>query len=340
MLLDAKESKSADLACKRKALQEREGALRIEINMRKQLLSGNSGRKIPPALQTSASSEPLKATASAARTNLRTVQPWDLLIGGREHDVLAPGKFEEVKKQTCEAAVTWLAPDCKTMSSARDKPIRGRKKQREVAGRNLMVLLLWWCSLGPTLAWHKGVFDTEVRWTGAEISVKDAGAFSINVPDKYITEVGEEVVAMLEVNMVEKKRLQRLAGKTGWASGLVPILGSMISPFWAALRDGPETSGESYVPVKRFRHALLWLLPCLKHRSHALKRTYYINRHRWPARICITCDASPWGGGAWLAVDGTPKEWMAIKWTSEDEGNLGLQIALRKDKEPGRPSSS
>jgi hypothetical protein len=131
---------------------------------------------------------------------------------------------------------------------------------------------------------------------------------------------------MLEVNVVEKKRLQRLAGKTGWAAGLVPILGSMISPFWAALRDGPETSSESYVPVKRFRHALLWLLAFLKHRSHALKRTYYINRHRWPARICITCDASPWGGGAWLAVDGTPKEWMAIKWTSGDEEKLGLQI--------------
>ena len=76
--------------------------------MRKQLIFGNSDRKIPPAFQ-----------------------PWDLLIGGREHDVLGPqGKFEEVKKQTCESGVTWFAPDCKTMSSARDKPIRGRKKQR------------------------------------------------------------------------------------------------------------------------------------------------------------------------------------------------------------------
>ena len=39
---------------------------------------------------------------------------------------------------------------------------------------------------------------------------------------------------------------------------------------------------------------------------------------RWPARVRIATDASPWGFGAWLEVDRQPKEFISEAWTDED----------------------
>ena len=54
-------------------------------------------------------------------------EPWDLLRGGREHDVTQPGPHARLKGQMRRSSIVWWAPECCTFSRARGKPVPGAK---------------------------------------------------------------------------------------------------------------------------------------------------------------------------------------------------------------------
>ena len=64
--------------------------------------------------------------------------------------------------------------------------------------------------------------------------------------------------------------------------------------------------------TRQVRHALLWLLAFLRGQQGNLERKFLV----WPCRSAhysFRLDASPWGIGGILVVDGTPSEWFADK---------------------------
>ena len=100
-----------------------------------------------------------------------------------------------------------------------------------------MALLLWWSALGPDIAWSKASLSASTRWIGADLSVVDRSRMVVSIPAKYVEELCTEGVAILKEQSVPGGRLLRYAGRTGWAAGLVPVLGGFVSCLWAAVRE-------------------------------------------------------------------------------------------------------
>ncbi|CAE8637383.1 unnamed protein product, partial [Polarella glacialis] len=214
-----------------------------------------------------------------------------------------------------------------------DEPLIAIRGTEREATRKMLTLLLFWAAFGPDIAWNKASFGRSATWIGAKFDVLDGENFSVEIPEKYTREMREETEDLSNKKAADINRMQKFVGKGSWASGLVPILGTMLSPLWAAMKDVNKSgviddSNEGLIPIVRIAHALAWLREFFKeeNREKYLKRQYFVIRHRWSARVCITVDASPRGFGAWLAVDGTPSTWLAGAWTDEDATRLGARI--------------
>ena len=74
------------------------------------------------------------------------------------------------------------------------------------------------------------------------------GELTFSIPVAYIDKLRQETDALLELASVDLKRLQRFAGSANWVAGIVPVLRSFLSPFWAAMGDnsgrGDTESGD------------------------------------------------------------------------------------------------
>ena len=108
---------------------------------------------------------------------------------------------------------------------------------------NALVLLLWWVCLGPRISWGKSQLSQCTTWIGAVIGCKIVGEFTVSIPAAYIDKLRQETDVLLELASVELKRLQRFAGSANWVAGIVPVLRSFLSPFWAAMGDNSGRGG-------------------------------------------------------------------------------------------------
>jgi hypothetical protein len=124
------------------------------------------------------------------------------------------------------------------------------------------------------------------------------------------------------------KRVSSHAGRSGWVAGLVPRMTPFISCMWASMAAAKRNQ-DSMVPVACMRSGLQWLQAFLERRRGSLKQVY---GSAWATclMVGITCDASPWGYGAWLSVQGVPHQWLAGAWTKDDCKRMKLEIGSCK----------
>ena len=80
----------------------------------------------------------------------------------------------------------------------------------------------------------------------------------------------------------------------------------------------------TFVVVKRFAHALTWLIAFF---SESVRGLYRECLH-WPLqpdeRMYLAIDASIWGGGAILVVNGCVDKWLTATWTRDDHQRFSL----------------
>ena len=57
----------------------------------------------------------------------RVAEPWDLKRGGERHDVRVPANLAVLEQALRRTLCAWWAPECKTFSRARGKPVPGAK---------------------------------------------------------------------------------------------------------------------------------------------------------------------------------------------------------------------
>ena len=98
-------------------------------------------------------------------------------------------------------------------------------------------MLLWWSALGLSLSWSKTNFGLQGKWIGAQVNTTVPRVVSISIPESYIENKLIECDAMLLLKWVPYQRLQKFVGKTGWAAGLIPIIGTFTACLWAAMAD-------------------------------------------------------------------------------------------------------
>ncbi|CAE8718498.1 unnamed protein product [Polarella glacialis] len=196
-----------------------------------------------------------------------------------------------------------------------DPLIASRGAERE-ATRKWLTLLLFWAAFGPDSPWNKASFGRSATWIGAKFDVPDGEDFSVEIPEKYAREMREEAEDLSSTRAADFNRMQKFVENGLWASGLVPIRRTMLSPLWAAMKDvnNSEVIDGGYEWKNRVR----------KENESACAASAADDDAAGAATAAM--DASPWGVGAWLAVGGAPSTGLASAWTDEDAARLGARI--------------
>ena len=210
-----------------------------------------------------------------------------------------------------------------------DDPIFLACGTTEQVARDLTCGALWAAVMGFPLAWPKAIAGHEVVWIGASIRCT-AGAIVIAIPDKMVKELLTQADTMLSLNASSVKAVRQFAGRMSFAAGLVPTIRPFLQFLWAAVagakgcaasdaRSGPDPlgsgarrqAGSPLVFTRQIHVGLRWLRTFLARLRGSLQRELPWSETSERSRTRVCTDASPWGIGAVLIVDGRPVAWLA-----------------------------
>ena len=202
--------------------------------------------------------------------------------------------------------------------------------------RSFAVFLLWMVVLGLPISWSKVSKGKRVEWCGSEIRLVNAFIVQAVLAESFVSDFAAEVEEALALPLIKRSTLRRIAGRAAWATGLVPTIRSFIDSLWAVsaeLADDKQCTkkfkrGEPAVETARVAVALKWLRAFLGRMVGAgeLGRTLDIRDRYVEANIRITCDASPWGLGAVLEVQGCITAYLYDEVSQFDAQTLGVQV--------------
>ena len=197
--------------------------------------------------------------------------------------------------------------------------------------------------MGPRISWPKVVRGKRLEWCGAEVTVLGRASVRVGVSEKMIEEIREEVEDILEHSVIRLSRLRKLTGKASWAASLAPVIKSCLGPLWAVMGEvaragsgviDSKADHDPVIHVKRIKTALMWIRAYVRRLvgSGELARTVDANTWFGECTIKITCDASPWGIGATLEVEGVLVAWLADTFCQHDVEKLGIVIGSCKSQ--------
>jgi hypothetical protein len=175
---------------------------------------------------------------------------------------------------------------------------------------------------------------------GVDMNLRDKWFVNATIPEQYCATVAEMAADMLNRKSVDLDLVQKLAGKAGWAAGVAPVIWSFVAPLWAASADAEKFFGDRAVVNKAFRAkkkvvkigmcrmrpALAWLLALFGSGKGILTRRMPVRWASLMVKARMYVDASPWGFGAFLAVEGSNAEYLHGAWDERDCERFGLKI--------------
>ena len=201
---------------------------------------------------------------------------------------------------------------------------RGGKKERR---RRLAVIVLFWLALGLKLSWAKKQFGPEVVWIGVSIGAS-LEEISLTVAAKFLQKLQGDVAELQAMRAIPLKRLRSVAGGLSWLGGLVRWIRPFLSPLWAAIASAASWHGPpeaATIGANQIQHALLWLAAFLHEQKGSLTRRLAVAPRSVQAVTQILCDASPWGLGATLSIDGQTVRWFGTELSDTDLQILGFE---------------
>ena len=197
----------------------------------------------------------------------------------------------------------------------------------EARARNLGTLLLWWRVLGPPISWKKVQVGSVVKWIGVQIAIRDRSV-DLTMDPAFIADLSTEIENVKQVQDPTAAQIRRIAGKAEWAAGLIPYLKAMVSPLWAALAEVPQ----GVIARGRVDHALRWLEALLARRRGTMTRRFKFDDQMAEGKLVIDVDASPWGYGGVLYVNGVAQKFFCDSISEADRLRFGIQIGDPKDQ--------
>ena len=199
-----------------------------------------------------------------------------------------------------------------------------------VAARDEMVacIVLFWRLLGFPLSLAKAKRGKMVVWIGCELEVLSDCIF-VRISAEKVEELTAMTSEILRGNVVSAKVLQKYAGLANFFASVLYVWRPFLSELWAAIQavDSSLCGGAppGCVWTKMISPALLWISAFLRGRAGALEMEYrvtpFLNRGD---SLRIVGDASVWGLGAYLMINGVIVEWYADRISEHDRSFLGV----------------
>ena len=209
-----------------------------------------------------------------------------------------------------------------------DDPLFSIRGTRAAAVRRATVAFLWIAVCGFPVAWHKAGGGKRLVWIGAALEIKRFEV-EIAIPEKKVEEMASALRPLLRQPTVSRRSLRSLCGSLSFAAGLVTFIRPFLSSMWAALGvPGVEAHSDAALPTpgrtrlkkklpahliftKQFAHSTRWLLAFFAEAPGPLARIFPLFFDETRQCLHISTDASPWGIGGVLVINGVIAAWFA-----------------------------
>ena len=193
--------------------------------------------------------------------------------------------------------------------------------------RNLRkcLLILVWRALGLPLAFPKAATGQTLDWIGLKMSVTET-EIDCTISAQRVQEMRELTEEGLAKNVLPRRWLQTYAGKANAFASLLVLWRPFLSFLWGALYDPSQCSGAppGCIWARQIHVSLRWIRAFLLNMADELHRRFRLEdlRGTGPA-VAMTFDASPWGAGGYLEIDGQIVAWYAAEFNAADSSALG-----------------
>ena len=208
--------------------------------------------------------------------------------------------------------------------------IRGTpERQRLIA----TMMILVWNALGFKLAFSKGQFGIKITWIGITITVEEKG-----IRAKVKQEIIEDILCDLErfstENVITKKCLHSMLGKLSHVSGLLVVMRPFIEPMWKAWGSPSPADKPGCIWRAQIQTELDWFTAFFTGKGTSMERFFSVDAYNRVGTIIeIGTDASCWGLGGWLAVDGIITEYFSSPLGPLDVAKYGFAIGNNKGQQ-------
>jgi hypothetical protein len=193
--------------------------------------------------------------------------------------------------------------------------ISGTQIERDTT---ITLMVLIWEALGFQLSYKKGQRGKAVDWIGGHLQFTPHG-IKAQVKQAIIDDIVSALDSYAKLNVIAKKELRSFVGRSNHAAGLLLTLRPFLQSIWSALAS-PDGSGPvNTVWKKQIEHSLSWMSAFFASELPGLERHFTLAEYRCEGpRVEIGTDASPWGLGGWLAVDGAVKKYFSCQVSADD----------------------
>lgn len=199
-----------------------------------------------------------------------------------------------------------------------DDPIFSIRGDEERRTRVAAIVLVAWSLMGFPVAFHKATLSNNVVWIGIELTIQEDG-IEAKVPEAKVRELQSMMNEALMANVLSKKTLRTMIGKAMSIASVLFCWRPFIQELYVALHVEESMAPPGCVWVKQIRHTLIWLLTFLSGEMAGILRRYNLRNFVGnSSRVIITWDASPFGMGATLQINGRFSEYFAIQISEED----------------------
>ena len=192
-----------------------------------------------------------------------------------------------------------------------DDPIFAVRGTRRDQHRLIVRIVLAWMVLGLPLAFKKARIGNPVDWIGFQIHQQRDRVIG-SIPKEKMQDLLEGTLSLMKGNVVAAKELRSYAGKLVNVSNLILQWRPFLEEIWAALSshdqgtgDGASRAPPGCVWTVQISPALRWFKAFLEGRTGGITRVYTLQAYlRLGSKVEMVFDASPWGLGGFLTVNG------------------------------------
>ena len=181
--------------------------------------------------------------------------------------------------------------------------------------------------LGLPLAFRKAQRGANVDYIGGSLSWFHGGV-DASINEQRVQELKSLTNQILSSNVLSKKELRSYVGKCESFASLLFMWRPFLSELWAALHAVPGGKcPANCIWVKMIEAPTLWIKAFLHGQAGSIIRRFMVSSYmRQCGTVRIAVDASPWGLGAILIIDGRLSEYFADMLSDFDIQFFGHQL--------------
>ena len=214
-----------------------------------------------------------------------------------------------------------------------DDPLTIIRGNSDRTKRLATISILGWTVLGFPLAFHKAVMSPTLIWVGVKLQMSHSHV-RVEVPESKVQELISMIDGCLSSNITSKKTLRTLIGKAMSIASVLYTWRPFLHELYASLHCKESNAPAGCVWTKQLSHSLGWLRRFMSEENGHIVRVFNVQHYlQTGPQVTITWDASPFGMGAALQINGEFKEFFAVGISDFDCQLLQIEIGSSKSQQ-------